>query len=119
MLLFLCLALVVGAVDAFFGENYMFLFAPPAGTPLVWVFDTFGRQIYLLITFLLLAGVQLFGPSALCGHASSRGGARPAVCVEINIKKSGAIFLRRSSFAPWIKIKWNKSVKIANQEKRG
>jgi len=58
MLLFLCLALVVGAVDAFFGENYMFLFAPPAGTPLVWVFDTFGRQIYLLITFLLLAGVS-------------------------------------------------------------
>ncbi|MCQ5131248.1 TIGR02206 family membrane protein [Butyricicoccus faecihominis] len=55
---FLALVLVVGGVDRIFGENYMFLYAPPAGTPLVWVFHTFGRPVYLLITFLLLAGAS-------------------------------------------------------------
>ena len=37
----------------------MFLYAPPAGTPLVWIFNTFGRGIYLGCTFVLLAGASL------------------------------------------------------------
>ena len=57
--IFLLVALAVGLVDQMFGENYMFLYAPPAGTPLVWIFHTFGRGIYLGCTFVLLAGVSL------------------------------------------------------------
>lgn len=56
--LFLLAALVVGIVDRVFGENYMFLFAAPAGTPLVWIFNTFGRGVYLGCTFVLLAGAS-------------------------------------------------------------
>ncbi len=55
---FLAVVFVVGYIDFHFGQNYMFLYGAPDGTPLVWVFDTFGRQIYLLVTFLLLAGVS-------------------------------------------------------------
>ena len=57
--IFLLAALAVGMVDQLFGENYMFLYAPPAGTPLVWIFNTFGRGIYLGCTFVLLAGASL------------------------------------------------------------
>ena len=57
--IFLLAALGVGIVDQMFGENYMFLYAPPAGTPLVLIFDTFGRGIYLGCTFILLAGASL------------------------------------------------------------
>lgn len=56
--IFLAVVFVVGCIDFYFGENYMFLYEAPSGTPLVWVFDTFGRQVYLLITFLLLSGVS-------------------------------------------------------------
>lgn len=57
--IFLLAAFVVGMVDQMYGENYMFLCAPPAGTPLVWIFDTFGRGIYLGCTFVLLVGASL------------------------------------------------------------
>ncbi|MDO4269519.1 MAG: TIGR02206 family membrane protein [Eubacteriales bacterium] len=57
--IFFAVALVVGTVDRIFGENYMFLYEAPAGTPLVWVFGTFGRPVYLIVTFLLLAGASL------------------------------------------------------------
>ena len=57
--IFFAVALVVGTVDRIFGENYMFLYEAPAGTPLVWIFNTFGRPVYLVVTFLLLAGVSL------------------------------------------------------------
>lgn len=56
--IFLFVVFVVGYIDFHFDENYMFLYEAPADTPLVWVFDTFGRQVYLLITFLLLSGVS-------------------------------------------------------------
>ncbi len=56
--LFLAVVFVVGYIDFHFGQNYMFLYGAPDGTPLVWVLDTFGRQIYLLVTFLLLAGIS-------------------------------------------------------------
>lgn len=56
---FLSVALIVGMIDGFFGENYMFLFAPPAGTPLVWIFDTFGHGIYLACTCAALVGASL------------------------------------------------------------
>lgn len=56
--IFLLVVFVVGYVDFRFGENYMFLYEAPSGTPLVWLFETFGRQIYLLVTFLLLAGAS-------------------------------------------------------------
>ena len=57
--IFLLAALAVGLVDQMFGENYMFLYAPPAGTPLVWIFNTFGRGVYLACTFVLLSGASL------------------------------------------------------------
>lgn len=56
---FVAVALAVGMVDGLFGENYMFLCAPPAGTPLVWIFDTFGHAVYLVCTFAVLAGASL------------------------------------------------------------
>ena len=59
LFLFLCVALVAAAVDFGFGENYMFLREAPEGTPLAWVFDTFGRMGYLIVTFLLLAGISM------------------------------------------------------------
>lgn len=57
--LFLFVVFVVGFIDFRFGQNYMFLFEPPAGTPLVWVFDTFGRQAYLLTAFVILSGASV------------------------------------------------------------
>lgn len=56
--IFLFVVFVVGYIDFHFGENYMFLYGAPSGTPLVWVFDTFGRQIYLLVAFLLLSSIS-------------------------------------------------------------
>lgn len=56
--IFLFVVFVVGYIDFHFGENYMFLYEAPSGTPMVWIFDTFGRQVYLLISFLLLAGIS-------------------------------------------------------------
>ena len=57
--MFLGVALVAGVVDRVWGQNYMFLSAAPEGTPLVWVMNTFGRPVYLVVTFLLLAGLSL------------------------------------------------------------
>ena len=59
LLIFLCVALAAAAVDFGFGENYMFLRQAPEGTPLVWIYDTFGHAGYLCITFLLLAALSL------------------------------------------------------------
>ena len=56
--IFLFVVFIVGYIDFQFGENYMFLYEAPSGTPLVWIFDTFGRQTYLLVSFLLLAGIS-------------------------------------------------------------
>lgn len=56
--LFLVVALGVGIVDRVFGENYMFLFAAPENTPLEWIFDAFGRGVYLACAFVVLAGVS-------------------------------------------------------------
>lgn len=57
--LFLGIALTVGAVDLIYGQNYMFLCAPPEGTPLVWVFHTFGPLVYLLVTFVVLCSLSI------------------------------------------------------------
>lgn len=57
--IFVLVAFFVGGIDHIFGENYMFLFAPPSGTPLVWIFDTFGHGIYLICAFVVLAGASL------------------------------------------------------------
>lgn len=57
--IFLLAALVVGIVDRVFGENYMFLFAAPENTPLEWIFDAFGRGVYLACAFVLLACASL------------------------------------------------------------
>ena len=54
--IFLLAVLVAGSVDRACGENYMFLYAAPENTPLEWIFDTFGRGIYLACAFVLLAG---------------------------------------------------------------
>ena len=59
LLIFLCVALVAAAVDFGFGENYMFLRQAPEGTPLVWIYDTFGRGTYLVVTFLILASASI------------------------------------------------------------
>lgn len=56
--IFLFVVFIVGYIDFQFVENYMFLYEAPSGTPLVWIFDTFGRQTYLLVSFLLLAGIS-------------------------------------------------------------
>ena len=56
--IFLMAALVVGIVDRVFGENYMFLFAAPENTPLEWIYNAFGRGIYLACAFVLLAGAS-------------------------------------------------------------
>ena len=56
--IFLLAALVVGIVDRVFGENYMFLFAAPENTPLEWIYNAFGRGVYLGSAFVLLAGAS-------------------------------------------------------------
>ncbi len=68
--LFLAVVFVVGFIDFHFDQNYMFLFAPPEGTPLVWVFDAFGRQIYLLVTFLLLSCASVLVHLPFCRRAA-------------------------------------------------
>lgn len=56
--IFLLAVLAVGSIDCAFGENYMFLYAAPENTPLEWIFDTFGRGVYLACAFVLLAGIS-------------------------------------------------------------
>lgn len=54
LLVFLPVAAAAALVDVCFGENYMFILYPPEGTPLVWLYATFGHGGYLLLTFLLI-----------------------------------------------------------------
>ena len=58
LLIFLPVAAVAALVDVAFGENYMFILAPPDGTPLVWIFEAFGHGPYLVITFALIAAMS-------------------------------------------------------------
>lgn len=55
--IFFTAVIPAAAVDSVFGENYMFLRYPPEGTPLSFIFDHFGRGIYLLLTFLLFTWI--------------------------------------------------------------
>lgn len=59
LFIFLCVALVAAAVDFRFEENYMFLRQAPEGTPLDWVYDTFGRGAYLIVAFVVLAAASV------------------------------------------------------------
>lgn len=70
LLLFCVVALVAAVVDYQFGENYMFLNAPPEGTPLVWIFEHFGKGWYLMITFCVLAGMSLLTYLPFAGKKS-------------------------------------------------
>lgn len=74
--IFLLAALVVGVVDRVFGENYMFLFAAPENTPLEWIYNAFGRGIYLASAFVLLASASFI--IHLPFHAASVRDASPA-----------------------------------------
>jgi hypothetical integral membrane protein (TIGR02206 family) len=59
-------------VDFTFGENYMFLYSAPPGTPLVWIFDAFGHGAYLMVMFLgvMLACLLIYGVFVAMDHRS-------------------------------------------------
>ncbi len=57
--IFLGVAVLAGVVDWLGNENYMFLAYPPLNTPLVWVYQVLGHGGYLVVAFLLLAGMSL------------------------------------------------------------
>lgn len=53
-------AMVAAVIDVWYEQNYMFLLYPPLGTPMVALFEQFGRGLYLLcMTILVGLGLSL------------------------------------------------------------
>ncbi len=59
------LALLAGAVNRALGTDFLFLMAPPAGTPLEAVF-ALGRPVYLFALFLMMLSLCLLMDALAC-----------------------------------------------------
>lgn len=106
--IFLLAVFIVGSVDRTFGENYMFLYAPPENTPLELIFDVFGRGIYLACAFVILAGISFVihlpfrSPRPESSRAAAHDLSEPLIFVSGYLSRSER-FRQKTIFQAWIK----------------